>query len=365
MASRGLHAAAAVLLLLSLGVVAYAQDGAGDMVEIAAVQDPIKKNWTQPCERLTRISGCIECRRGRGKSSPAKASHRCLYCMKDNAMRWSLDNYSYTYFDFFLQKNVTVRANYVTACPTTTASLTTCKKITGVDNCARCWTSSTANNRRAWCTLCRLGYVFDWNFSSKTFGKCLKGTCKQITRNSLCQACLPDATCSFCGQKGGPPGRKYLMPKNALWTNAAYSESMCVTRPMIIRYVKEVNQNNAPPPIPDRCVEIGTDFRCMRCEEFYTLVSGNSRCVRTSTIANRACLVKPPPTAKGKLPYRMYCNSCKTGSQRTWCKTCVFGRSLAGAECSLNCKMLYGIGCASCSRTKCLVIDPLYKSGRR
>lgn len=357
MASRGFQAAAAVLVLLSLGVAVHAQTE--DIVGIAAVQDPIKRNWTQPCERLTRISGCIECRRGRGKSSPKGASHRCLYCMKDNAMRWSIDRYTYTYFDFFLRKNVTVRANYVTDCPPTTANTATCQKITGVANCARCWQSRTANNGRAWCTLCKLGYVFDWNFSSKNFGKCLKGTCKQYTRNNLCQSCLPDRTCGYCSQKAGPAGVKYLMPKNALWTNAAYSESMCVTRAMIVRYVKEVNQNNAPPPIPDKCLEIGTDFRCMRCQEFFTLVSGNTRCVRTSSIKNNLCL------SDKSIVYRMYCNSCKTGNSKRLCNTCVFGRSLSNGQCSLNCKMLFGIGCAACTRSKCTVIDPQYKSGRR
>ena len=47
------------------------------------------------------------------------------------------------------------------------------------------------------------------------------------------------------------------------------------------------------------------------------------------------------------------------------CTECTWGRSVppGGVQCSLNCKVLWGISCKKCSAAACLELDPAYPSG--
>lgn len=331
--------AALLLILLTFGGSAH-----------AAVL-PVKPNTiTDPCQSLTKIPGCIECKRGRGPQSPAGATHRCLYCTKDRAQNWSTDK----------MPNTAAGVPYIRSCPTTIADVARCKQLTGIDNCAKCWESgagpwwSPKGTNGKWCTLCVSGFYFNWNVNSANFGKCMPGNCQQTSGNSNCVQCNPDKSCTKC--KTVPGQKTLLMPKNAIFTNGNYGESMCVTPAQLTTYSRQVNGGNNPPALPGNCTEVGTDMQCARCVDNYALTTPSS-CFPMNSAQGSRC-------TNPRLSYRQYCAKCFANNPNA-CQTCVYARGFVGSSCALNCKTLFGIGCATCTRAKCTGIDSFYPFGRR
>ena len=141
-----------------------------------------------------------------------------------------------------------------------------------------------------------------------------------------------------------------------------------------------------------------TDFQCGRCADGMSFTNGAVRaaCVcwggHDSTVPSRrlpgaslscACpmrsrLTRPPSLAlpspqcvamasgskcKSTNAYVEYCSKCNTAG--TSCTTCSPGRQLVNGVCSRPCKLLWGIGCRTCTDTGCSSTDPAYAQGRR
>lgn len=315
--TSGARAAAALFLLLAVGV-AHAQ-------------------ITRPCQGITNIQGCSECKRNAGGT-------RCFYCAYNRAVKWNADGLT------------------VSQCPATTTNCPSDK------NCQLC------EGATGLCTYCKAGYVFDWRLKIGTkpndkYGKCIGdgstslANIKLVTRNPGCAAGNPDKrTCDYCAgwepnvNGKANPNRKLLVPLNAIYTNAPFGESLCLTPLEIADYAKKVAQN-VPPPRPANCIALGTAMRCMRCVpgQVFAVKNGIEQCVS---------FADPVVGCTKAAPWRQYCSKCDASGAK--CTACVGGRSLdAQGYCSLDCKGLFGIGCQTCDANKCLTADPLYPNGRR
>ena len=80
-----------------------------------------------------------------------------------------------------------------------------------------------------------------------------------------------------------------------------------------------------------------------------------------------ACLQCKPVASGNKcastLAYRNYCATCNSAG--TACTLCNGARSIVNGQCSLPCRLLFGIGCRRCNAVACLEMDPAYANGRR
>ncbi|KAL4448916.1 hypothetical protein ABPG77_007633 [Micractinium sp. CCAP 211/92] len=279
--------------LLALGLLALAALASAAKIQL-------------PCERITGISGCVECR-----SSPTK---ECYLCQRTLSPVWT-------------PAGKMCKATSVGAA---------CKQTSGDPNCVRC--DGTVPQ---WCTECKVGTRFNANY------KCIAGTCPQYSRNAGCAAngCTPDGTCARCARAG-----MFLVPANAVYINAQWSDTLCMTLANLNKEATTLTGKNAV--VPAGCVSVDTLFRCNQCKAGMSLTGG--KCVPVTTTGNKC---------KATVPYREYCSKCNAAG--TACTVCNGNRMAVNGACNLPCKQMFGIGCLACTPNFCTRADPAFLNGRR
>ncbi|PSC67516.1 extracellular matrix FRAS1 [Micractinium conductrix] len=302
---------------------------------------------TPTCQKLTAKAGCSECRKS-----------TCLYCNANMGMTWKGSGAT-------LQVDKCLAP--LSACPASLLSKNpNCKLCVGTaaaPTCIACKTTpvsvagppgktwSIANN------LLKLSWATGTNF-----GKCVGGNKAQISGNSDCDKWNPDGTCTLCkGYASGEATRKYVMPNNAQFTNGVFPMSMCKTKAQLsaISRAAFISDKLAAASFPKQCAEVDTALRCQRCQPNFSLLEKGAKCV-----ANVAGKPKGSNGCALTLPFQQYCEKCNAAGNA--CTTCVPGRSMAPAGiCSLPCKALYGLTCATCNASKCLKNDANFPNGRR
>lgn len=285
MKREGLLVAAAVLLVTALSETYAAPVGVA-------------------CEDLTKVEACIEC-----------IGSKCLACHKDRGATWSSDG-------------------RVTECRATLAG-NDAVNASGDPRCAR--------SDGPWCMECSRGFFFNQDFkcvasTATTAAARTLETCQKTSNNTDCAACNPDGTCTRC------KGTLILVPLNALYINANWRDSKCLTVSKVNAEARAITWVNAF--MPAGCIEVDTEFKCSRCKDDMSLVDG-------------AC-VAPVGCGGG---YKQYCSRCTP--TKSACTQCTGARSTSGGVCSLPCRQLYGIGCRKCTATACTQKDPAYSNGRR
>lgn len=260
-----------------------------------------------PCERITGIAGCVECR-----SSPTK---ECYLCQRTLSPVWT-------------------PTGKIKQCKPTTGGAN-CINTSGDRNCVRC--DGTVPQ---WCTECKVGTRFDANY------RCIAGTCPQYSRNPRCatNGCTADGTCARCAVAG-----EILVPANAIYINALWSDTLCMTVAKLNTEARTLTGRNAV--IPAGCVSVDTLFRCNQCRPGLSLTGG--KCVTIG--AGNKCLPR--------VAYREYCSRCNATGDK--CTVCNGNRMSINGVCNLPCKQLFGIGCLACTPAFCTRADPAFLNGRR
>ncbi|KAL4424610.1 hypothetical protein ABPG77_002228 [Micractinium sp. CCAP 211/92] len=285
MARRGLLFAAAFLLSITLPRAETAPVGVA-------------------CEDLTKLEACVEC-----------IGSKCLACQKDRAATWSSDG-------------------SVTECRTT---------LSGPDAVNASGDPRCARSDGQWCMECNRGYFFNKDFkcvgsTAATAAARTLETCQKTSNNTACAACNPDGTCTRC------TGTLILVPLNALYINANWRQSQCLTASQVNAQALAITWVNAF--MPTNCIEVDTEFKCSRCKDGMSLVNGTC----TDAVGCGG-------------GYQQYCARCTP--TKSACTQCNGSRSTSGGVCSLPCRQLYGIGCIKCTATACTQKDPAYSNGRR